>query len=308
MRTTTRLALAFFAAVVLALTIYAYPSWAGFSTLAFRAISILAMLVLAALLLASLTHKRPGRFDIILVLASIGVIIASWSQVSAVMDAHKLDAEIAEAGEGNLMSVLAATTTNTGSLVRAANELRDTTNNGIVFDVDSLWDEDRFAALIGPLALDDAELAQAADRVTLLSGAVDQTRGQLHDILDAEIESITKIETPLPDSERLTFVDAAVQRVETDRTYFSARLDLAGQRLATAADIVTLLQNSPGAFTFDTATRTLVFDDQAVGTRYRDLVASIDATWTQEEQLSADHDAGELAGVRGLVDAAEVTP
>ncbi len=125
MRLTTRIALALFAAVVLALTIYAYPSWAGFMSLAFRAIAILGMLVLAAVLIASLTNRKPGGFALILVLAAIGTVIASWSQVSAVADAHKLDAEIADAGEENVMSVLANTETNTGRLVQAVIELRD---------------------------------------------------------------------------------------------------------------------------------------------------------------------------------------
>lgn len=308
MRLTTRIALALFAGVILALTIYAYPSWAGFLTLVFRAAAILGMLVLVAVLIASLTKRRPGGFDLILTLAAVGTVIASWSQVSAVADAHKFDAEIAEAGEENIMTVLANTETHTGGLVRAVVELRDSTNNDVAFDIDTLWDADRFAALIGPDALDEAKLADATDRIALLAGAVEQTRGGMHTALDDEINAITRIDTKLPDSERLSLVDVAVRHVEADRTYFTARIDIARDRLASAAEIAALLQANAGAFSFDPATRMLSFNDAAVAANYEQLVAAIEATWAEEQNLAVARDAGAHAEIMALIEAAETTP
>ncbi len=130
----------------------------------------------------------------------------------------------------------------------------------------------------------------------------------MHTALDDEIDAITKIETPLPDSERLSLVDLAVRHVEADRAYYSTRLDLAGQRLASAAEIAALLQANAGAFSFDTTTRTLTFDDPAVADNYEQLVAAIDATWSEDENLAAERDAANHADAMALIEAAETTP
>ena len=308
MPTTTRLALAFLAAVVLALTFYAYPSWSGFLTVAFRAAAIVGILAVAALLIASVLKRRPGRFDLILALAAIALVAASWNQVNARIDAGRLDGEIAEAGPANVMTVLETTETNTGALVRDGNRLRAETNAEIELMIAGLWDEERLVITATPDPIDMAQLEQLADRIGLLQDAEERARGTIDAMIDAEIEAITQIETPLPDSARLVFVDTAIQRVETDRRHYHQRLAVAAERLNAAADLVALLEANLGAFRFDNDAQEIVFDDETVGQQYDGYLTVIDNTWTAEDTLIAEREAGEIEAVLALVEAAGATP
>ncbi len=308
MPTTTRLALALFVAVILALTFYAYPSWSGFMTLTVRAVAILGAIAVAAIFVSGVTKRSVRRLDLILVLAAIGIVVASWVQISARADAARLDREIADAGEANVIEVLRTTETRTGALVRAGNELRAETNAEIELIIDGLWDDERLVLTASPDAIDDAQLAQIADRVALLREAEERARGTVDDQLQSEIEAIPAIETPLPDSARLVYVDAALNRVEDDRAHFHQRLALAADRLETTAELVDFLRANLDGFAFDDDTQQLTFADPALAATYDTYLAEIDATWTAEDALISAHEDGEIETVLALVEAAGTTP
>ena len=308
MRTTTRLALALFVAVTLALTFYAYPSASGFITIAIRAVAILGVLAVGAILLGTVMTRAPRRLDIIIVLAAIGLVAASWTQINARIDSSRLDAEINEAGEANILSVLAATETNAGRLVRDSNQIRGEVNAELNLVIGGLWDEDRLAMSASPDTIDDAEYAQLEDRIVLLIEGEERARGTVDAMLEAEITAISEIDTPLPDSARLVFVDAAIQRVDADRIHYHQRLRIAADRLNTTATLVALLRGKLGAFAFDANEQQIVFDDPAAATAYSRLLASIDDTWLADEALVSSYQSGEIAGVLALVEAAGATP
>lgn len=307
MRTTTRLALAFFVATILALTFYAYPSWSGFITLAIRAAAILGVVAIAALVIAAMRREAPRRLDLILFLAAVGLIVASWSQVNARIDASNLQAEIAEAGEANILQVIAVSETETAALVRSANRLRDQTNAEISLLIESLWDDERLV-ITGGAGVDTEALARVRERIDQLQEAAEDAGDTIDAMLDAEIEAIADIVTPLPDSARLTFVDAAFQRVEVDRAHFHERLAIAVARLQDAESLVQLLMAQADAVTFDEEERMLAFEDEGAGAAYLALLGSIENSWAEDEALVAARYRTEIAEVLALVDAAGATP
>ena len=168
--------------------------------------------------------------------------------------------------------------------------------------------DDRLVLTTSPNAIDDAQLAQLADRVSILRDAEERARGTIDAMLAAEIEAISEIETPLPDSARLVFVDAAIGRVEADRTYFHQRLGLASDRLETTAELVNLLIANVDGFAFDNEARQITFDDPAIGEAYAALLEDIDATWAADDAAIAAHRDIELETVLELVEAAGATP
>lgn len=308
MRTTTRIALALFVAVVLALTFYAYPSVSGFITIAIRAVAILGVLAVTSILLGTVTKRSLRRLDVIVVLATIGLVAASWTQINARIDAARLDSEIAEAGAANILSVLATTETNAGRLVRESNDLRDEVNAELDLVVAGLWDEDRLAFSGSPDTIDDAEYAQLEDRIALLVEAEERARGTVDAIIDAEVVAISEIDTPLPDSARLVFVGAATQRTDADRAHYHQRLLIAADRLSAIANLVALLRNNLGRFTFDGVEQQIVFDDPAAAATYSSLLASIDNTWLADDVLVSAYQDSEIEKVLTLVEAAGATP
>lgn len=308
MRTTTRIALALFVAVILALTFYAYPSASGFITIAIRAVAILGVLAIASILLGTVTKRSLRRLDVIVVLATISLLAASWTQINARIDAARLDAEIAEAGAANILTVLATTETNAGRLVRNSNVLRDEANAELDLIVAGLWDEDRLALSGSPDTIDDAEYAQLEDRIALLVEAEERARGTVDAILEAEIVAISEIDTPLPDSARLVFVDAAIQRTDADRVHYHQRLRIAADRLTVTGNLVALLRSNLGSFVFDTVEQQIVFEDPGAALSYSSLLASIDDTWLADEALVSAYRDREIEGVLSLVEAAGATP
>ena len=308
MRTTTRLALGLLVAVVLALTFYAYPSMSGFITVAVRAIAIVGVFALVAILLGSVTKRSLRRFDVIVALAAIGLVAASWPQINARIDASRLDSEISEAGEVNVLAVLETTETKTGRLVHESNRLRIEVNAELDLVIAGLWDEERLALSASPDTIDEAEYAQIEDRIALLIEAEERARGTVDAILDAEITAVSEIDTPLPDSARLVFADAAFQRIDADRIHYHQRLHIAADRLAAAAVLVALLRSNLGSFAFDAIEREIVFDDPGVATTYSDLLATVDDTWLTDEAVISAYRDGELEAVLALVEAAGTTP
>ncbi len=307
-RFTTRIALALLLAVIFGLTIYAYPSWSGFVTLAFRAAAIVGASAIAVLLNAALTRRRPGRLDLLLVLSAVGLVVASWPQISAVADFNALERAIEEAGDDNAAAVIAATETKAGTLVRAAETLRTTANAGIEERLQGLWPDDVVAIIDGPDAADAAAVAGAVDRLAGLRQEVEDARGAAEGILDAEIEAIPAIETPLPDSARLVFVDAAIQRAEADRIFYLARFGLADRRLVLAEEIVALLGANAGGYHFNEATERVQFDDREIAIEYEALLAELDAIVDAEAELVDGFAAEETARLLALVEAAGATP
>jgi len=294
--------------VILALTFYAYPSASGFITIAIRAVAILGVLAVASILLGTVTKRSLRRLDVIVVLATIGLIGASWTQINARIDATRLDAEIAEAGATNMLTDLAATETNAGRLVRDSNELRNAANAELDLVVVGLWDEDRLALSGSPDTIDDAEYAQLEDRIALLIEAEERARGTVDAVLEAEIVAISEIDTPLPDSARLVFVGAAIQRTDADRAHYHQRLRIAADRLTVTRNLVALLRSNLGSFAFDAVEQQIVFEDPGAALSYSSLLASIDDTWIADEALVSAYRDREIEGVLSLVEAAGATP
>ena len=307
-RLTTRIALALLVAVIFALTIYAYPSWAGFTTLVFRAAAIVGAIAIVVLLIAAFTRRRPGRVDLLLVLSTVGLVIASWPQISAIADHNELEAEIAEAGEANIAAVIAVTQTDAGTAVRDANTTRDAANTDIEPLFEGLWTESIEQIIDGPNAGDEAALAGAVDRLAELRQLTADAMAVAAAILEAEIEVILAIDTPLPDSARLSLIGAAIDRVEADRTFFNARFGLADQRLIVAEEIVAFLADNAGGYSFNTATQRLQFTDREIAIDYEDLLAQLESTFDGEGELIAHYGEDENAQLLALVGAAGATP
>jgi hypothetical protein len=307
-RFTTRIALAFLIAIIFGLTIYAYPSWPGFVTLVFRAAAIVGAIAIVVLLIAALTRRRPGRLDLLLLLSAVGLVVASWPQISAVADFNTLEREIEAAGEENAAAVIAATETTAGILVRSAEMLRATANAGIDELLGGLWPEDVVALIDGPDAADAAAVAGAVDRLAGLRLEVEEARGAAEAIIDAEVAAIPAIETPLPDSARLVFVDAAIQRAEADRIFYLARFGFADARLVLAEAIVALLAGNAGAYHFNAATERVQFDDREIAIDYEERLTEIDATMDTEAELVDGFAAEENPRLLALVEAAGATP
>jgi hypothetical protein len=307
-RLTTRIALALLLATILGLTFYAYPSWAGFVSLVFRAAAIVGALVVVVLLIAAFSKRRPGRLDLLLVLSSIGLVIAAWPQLRAVSDFHRLESEIEVAGRQNVVVALARTDTMAGTLVRNANILRNNDSQQIEVLFDGLWSEQLENAIAGANAADPAALTAAVDEAARLRQATEDAQLAADDILDAEIEAILAIDTPLPDSARLSFTDAAIQRLEADREFYRQRFALADQRLVAAEGLITLLTANADGYTFNATTRRVQFTDREIGIDYERALAAMRAFPDQEEQLIAEHVAGEVDAMMKLVDAAGTTP
>lgn len=307
-RLTTRIALALLIAVILGLTFYAYPSLSGFTTLVFRAAAIVGGIAIAVLFMAGITRRRPGRFDFLLVLAAIGLVIASWPQLTAVGDFNALKAEIEAAGEENVAEVIAATETKAGILVRSAETLRDTANQGLDELLEGLWPDDVVAIIDGPEAGNEAALAGAVDRLAEIRQLIEDKRAVADDIVDNEIEAIQAIDTPLPDSARLSFVAAAADRAEADRGIYQGRLDLADERLTLAEAVVAFLAANAGGYSFNAETGRVQFDDRELGIEYEAMLVDIEHTIEAEDEIVAHYADGETAALMALVEAAGTTP
>ncbi|MHA1560271.1 MAG: hypothetical protein ACTSWI_06325, partial [Alphaproteobacteria bacterium] len=159
-----------------------------------------------------------------------------------------------------------------------------------------------------PDTIDDAEYTQLEDRIALLIEAEERARGTVDAILEAEIAAVLEIDTPLPDSARLVFADAAIQRIDADQIHYRQRLRIAADRLGATANLVALLRNNLGSFAFDAVEQQIVFDDPGVAATYSGLLATIDDTWLADEALVSAYRDGELEGALALVEAAGATP
>lgn len=315
MRWTTRIALALLVGVILALTIYAYPSSSGFVTLLFRAAAITGVIALAVVLLAVATKRKPGRLDLILLLSAIGLVAFSWPQLSATADANQLAAEIEEAGETEVLSVLAETETDTGALVRTAFEIRDATDAEVEAIFAGLWDDALLTAITGPAAEDADAVSEAAEAIDARIVDLDLARETIEAAFQAEATAISELDTPLPDSARLTFVDAAISETEVHRLAAAQRLDQIAARLNAAANAASVLQSNFGSYQFSLATDTVVFEPG--GAILADAAATYSVALTNIA-LSRDAEAAIIAketdpaeraaAALRLVEAASTTP
>lgn len=316
-RWTTRLAIALLAAVLLALTFYAYPSLAGFTTLLVRTLAIVGALAIFALLIAAARKRRPGRIDlnVILVLAAIGLVGASWTQLSAKSDADKLAGEIADAGEGEIFAVLAATETETGTTVQDALELRDSVNAELEAIVADLWNEADFSAISGPEAESVAALEAMAAAAETGLAAVEAARGDIEARIADEIEAIQAIDTPLPDSARLSFVDAAIKEAEDDGAYYLQRLQLVSDRIDAAGTAASILAANQGYYHYDAVAGEVVFQEGGASltnaaNRFATALTEIDLSLEAEDTLIAgqENPAIRAEAAMRLVEGASATP
>jgi len=327
-RFTTRIALALLVAVILALTIYAYPSFAGFTTLVFRAAAIVGAIAVVVLLIAAFTRRKPGRLDLLLVLSAIGLVAASWPQISAVADRNALEREIAEAGEENVAAVIAATETKAGEAIRDVAAVREAALADLEALLPPLWTEGVEQVIDGPNATDAALRAGAVDRLAELRQATEDAAAEVDAIVDDAILATNggivdpeadadpdagtgryrPIEIGLPDSARLTLIDAAIQRLEADRAFYKARLAFADQRLTIAEEIVAFLDEHAEGFTFNTATQRVQFADREAGIDYEALLVDLEQAREGEDEIVAHYAGEETAQLLTLVEAAGATP
>ncbi len=313
---TTRIALALLIGVILGVTIYAFPSWSGFVTVLFRGAAIVGVLALLMVLIAVSTKRRPGRLDLIFLLAAIGLVAFSWPQLSATADADQLAAAIEEAGESDVLTVLAETETDTGALVREALTLREETDAEVDAVIAGLWDPAFLEVITGPEAEDAEALATTAEAVDNSIAGIEDARETVEALFDAEIDAIPEIDTTLPDSARLTFVDAAI--AEVDDHYLAAieRLNQIEARLLAVAEALSALARSAGSYRYDGAAETVVFESGG-GALLSDAAATYSVALTnvtlsleaEESIIAATNDqAARSASALRLVEAASTQP
>lgn len=314
MRQTTRIAIALLVAVILALTIYAYPSLAGLGTLLFRAAAIVGALAIIALLIANYTKRRVNRLDVIIALSAVLLVGASWAQLSATADAGRLADEIDEAGETEIFAVLSTTETDTGELVRNGFAIRAAANAEIEAMLDALWTEDYLAALNGPAADDPDSIDAAATGIAAGRETLDDIRDDIEDRIDEEIEDFAALPTPLPDSARLVFVGAAIDTAEIDRIYYLQRLDQIAARLDAAEDAIALLADNPDGYAYDEAADAVIFNTGDglgdITARHSVALTNIELSLDAENALVDQHDnaATRIATALDWVEAASATP
>ena len=313
MRLTTRLAIGFLAATILALTIYAYPTGGGLLTLLFRAAAILGLLAITVLIAATAMKRRPGGVGLIIFLTALGLIATAWGQLAATADFKSLSAEIEDAGEENVAGIIDATDTDSGALVRAGIDLRQRTNAAVEVLFPALWDAGLPSIFAGADADNDAARAAASERIATLLGTVETQREAARALLDGEIEEIDAVETPLPDKARISFGNALFRLVEDDRAFFEARFDLAVARLEAAASAIATLDQNVGGFAVSAATNTVVFEVGGAlltdaATRYQRALEAVDAAPVEEANLIVAREAASVDEIMALVEAVGTPP
>lgn len=320
----TRVALLILGVVIVVLTIYTYPTLSGFTTLLFRAIVILGALTILVLLGASLVNRKPAGFGFVVLLTSVVVIAFSWSQIQSTQDSRTFDAEIAAAGEGTaaLFRTIASSQTDTGARVRAIYTLAAETDRAIDAQLSGLAHPETpgIAGLFAsPLVTDPATLAEARSAVPAITAAADAVKVEIDRLLDAERELIApdpELPVPagavdttgLPDSARLLFIGAALDRVEAERAIYLALADIGIARANVRERMLAFLEARPGAYAFDeTATRAR-FTDAAEDAAYVALLAELDALAAEETRLRATHETLMYDAALELIEAAGATP
>jgi hypothetical protein len=163
-----------------------------------------------------------------------------------------------------------------------------------------------FNAALDP---DPAPLAGARAAVPAITAAAAGARDDNNALLDAEVTTVEAYDTSgLPDSARLFFVDAVLQRIAAEREIYLTRADVGVARADVRERMLAFLEAHPGAYTFDEAALRARFADPAVDAEYTALLDELAALDAQDEALHARHDTLMFDAAKELIDAAGVTP
>ena len=300
--------MALFAAVFLALVIFAYPSWSGSVTLAARTVAIAGVLAALTLAASVLLRRRPG-LGLIFLAGAIALIVVSWNQVRAVADANILTAAIESAGEENVMDVLSTTSTKVGSFIREVIGVRDRVVVEIVPLFEELWDNQVADIITGPDAEDTDRLADASATVDRLVAHVGAARMSIEEAFEAALDELAALEGAIPDDVRRSILVVAADQLNLDRDANLRMLDLATARLDAARSAVTLLANNPGIYRFDPAGQEIVFlpgGAIATGTarQYRAASDAIESSGEEAAVIARGRDRARIAEVLALTEAA----
>ncbi|MCW5713767.1 MAG: hypothetical protein KIT43_04540 [Bauldia sp.] len=310
----TRIALLILGVVIVVLTIYTYPTLAGFTTLVFRAIVILGALTILAILVASLLNRKPRGFAFVVLLTSVGVIAFSWSQIAATNDSRVFAAEIAEAEDtpAGLFETIASSRTETAGRVRGIYSLAAQTDREIDALLSGLATPDTpsIAAMFGTTLVTDADtLAAARAAIPAITGAAAGVHAEIVRLLDAERAAIEAFDTSgLPDSARLLFVDAALRRLAAEREIYLALADVGVGQAAVRERMLASLEAHPGAYTFDETAVRARFADPAVDAAYMVLLDELAALDAEESRLRTQHATLMYEAAKELITAAGTTP
>lgn len=322
---TNRFLLLVLLVVVVALAIYAYPSASGILTLLGITAAIIAVIAILALLIAGTFNRRPVGIPVILVLAILGVIGASWSRISARLDVDRLSGEIREAGDGRLIEAVTLSTTRSAEIIRqiqAVEEIRRAELNGIVAGPD--------AELAGffetPAVLDLAAVTATSDRLSLLLANSANVPAEIERITGPGVEptemeridetlelaewpaEVYALDIRLPDSPRLLLLAEVRSQIAADRERYLA-LAAANTALISVLDrMAAYLRIRPGEYTFDEETRRARFADLTADEGYMQLLIERDPIVAQLNALRTAPLPDEAAATMALVNAIGAPP
>lgn len=258
----TRFSLLVLAAVVIGLTIFTYPSFWGFMTLLMRTVVIVGVLFVLVLLAAGTLKRQPGGAPIIYLVAALVVVGTAWPQIASRVDSNRFDAELEEAGNDNVFAVIASSETRAGTLIRESYEVAARTNAEIEGLIDITTDPAIVGLFDSTRVLDEAAVLDAAAVTTAFREGSVQLLDQIQQLKDAEYAEIDAIETQLPDSARLLFLDGVLQRVEAETAYYRSVAMLEISLAEVLGRMVDLLLDNPD-YGFDDATLRPDFVDPA---------------------------------------------
>lgn len=304
----TRIALLLLAMVIVALTVFTYPTVWGFVSLMVRTLAILGALFVLALLLAGTFKRKPAAPAFLIILAAIGVVGTAYPQIAATLDANRFDTELAEAGPENVFEAIAASDTRAARLIRESYAIADRTNAEIEALIDTVNDPALEGLFDTTLMLDQAALLNAEAVTTAF-----REGGQaLSDRIDAlkldEVAAVEAIETSLPDSARLLFLDAVRQRATAERDFYRALAAKAVELNEVHAELVALLIARSPNFNFDDAAARPAFANPADGERFAALLAEAAAIRAEMASLREEFAPTRVPAALAIVEAIGATP
>ncbi|MGV8839170.1 MAG: hypothetical protein ACWA6X_02580 [Bauldia sp.] len=330
----TRIALLILGVVIVALTIYTYPSLGGFVTLVVRAIVILGALSILAVLGASLFNAKPRGFPIVVLLTAVGVIAFSWSQIASTRDYRAFRAEVEAAGPDALFQTIQTSRTTTAQRVRDVYLIATQTDQAIdvvlspggggatpgigsLFATPLVTDAETLATaraavpeLRAAAAAASAEITRYLDEeVVLISPQVeDEDTGRMPELIVPRLALAPLDTSGLPDSARLLFVDAVLRRIEAQRPLYQDLAALSVARIDVQDRMLAFLEARPGAYAFDEAASRARFTDAAVDAEYTALLDELAAIDAEDLRVHDEHNRLMTDAANELIAAAGATP
>ncbi|MGD9738258.1 MAG: hypothetical protein AB7O56_09280 [Bauldia sp.] len=304
----TRIALLFLAVVIVALTVFTYPTVWGFISLMVRTLAILGGLFVLALLIAGTFKRKPAAPAFLIILAAIGVVGTAYPQISTTLDANRFNDELAAAGPENVFDVIAASETRAGTLTRESYAIADRTNAEIEALVEAADDPSLDGLFDTTRMLDQAALLNAEAVTTAFREGAQALYDRIDTMKLAEVDAVDAIETTLPDSARLLFLDAVRQRAMAERDFYRAPAAQAVALNEVHAELVAMLVARSPNFNFDDATQRPAFTDPADAERYAALLAQIEPIRAEMVRLREEFAPTRVPAALAIVEAIGAKP